>query len=160
VWRRGGEPGGGGRGGGNGRDPEADNSYRRNRGGENGWEEEGEGSGGRGVGGEALALVGVAVDRGGTPAFYCYGKREGYLKIEDGYVVVYGAFLLRETLRNLHFSWDQVTKGWKLGLNQALRVLNVDILDEMGGEGGGGGEDDDVRLTRALAQVHRIRFGV
>jgi hypothetical protein len=36
-------------------------------------------------------------DKTGTPAFYCYGKREGYLKIEDGYVVVYGAFLLRET---------------------------------------------------------------
>jgi hypothetical protein len=157
VWGRGGERGGGG----DGRDPEADKSYLRNRGEEHGWEEEGEGSGGGrvgvgGVGGEAL--VGVVVDRGGTPAFYCYGKREGYLKIEDGYVVVYGAFLLRETLRKLHFSWDQVTKGWKLGLNQALRVLNVDILDERGGDEGE--EDDDVRLTRALAQVHRIMFGV
>jgi hypothetical protein len=131
VWGRGGERGGGG----GGRDQEADKSYLRNRGEEHGWEEEGEGSGAGRVGGEAL--VGVVVDRGGTPAFYCYGKREGYLKIEDGYVVVYGAFLLRETLRNLHFSWDQVTKGWKLGLNQALRVLNVDILDERGGGGGG-----------------------
>jgi len=47
---------------------------------EDGW---GEGKGGEGLGvGEGLPLVGVVVDRGGNPSFYCYGKREGYLKIE------------------------------------------------------------------------------
>jgi len=33
--------------------------------------------------------VGVATDRGGNAGFYCYGKREGYLKIEIGHVVAY-----------------------------------------------------------------------
>jgi hypothetical protein len=80
-----------------------------------------EGSGGR------LGLVGVSVDRGGNPSFYCSGRREGYVKSEEGLVVVYQAFLLRETLKAAGFTWDPSKKVWKMPLNQALRVLKVKV---------------------------------
>lgn len=82
--------------------------------------------------GERLGLVGVSVDRGGNPSFYCSGRREGYVKIEEGLVVVYQAFLLRETLKAARFTWDPGKKVWKMPLNQALRVLKVkgDELDD------------------------------
>jgi len=82
-------------------------------------------SGAAAAAGEVLPVVGVGVDREGKPGFYCFGKREGYVKIEQGFVVVYHAFLVRDTLKSRRFSWDAARKVWRLPLNQALRALQV-----------------------------------
>ena len=43
-------------------------------------------------------------------AFYCYGKREGDVKIKEGWVVVTSGYVMRDTLKKLRFSWDPTLK--------------------------------------------------
>ena len=107
------------------------------------------GVGGTGRAEDLQRVVGVGLDRGGTPGFYYLGRREGYVKIQEGQVVVFSGFLLRETLKDAQFTWSPSDKTWRQPLNQALRVLRIDVEEPRVGE-----DDDDLVITRAIASIH------
>ena len=107
------------------------------------------GLGGAGRADDLQRVVGVGLDRGGTPGFYYLGRREGYVKIQEGQVVVFSGFIVRDTLKHAQFTWNPSDKTWRQPLNQALRVLRIDVEEPRVGE-----EDDDLVITRAIASLH------
>ena len=64
-------------------------------------------------------------------------------------MVVFSGFIVRDTLKHAQFTWNPSDKTWRQPLNQALRVLRIDVEEPRVGE-----EEDDLVITRAIASLH------